>query len=100
MTIVKTTYGRRSFIKTTALAGGGFMLGISWLAACKSGTKEEMLTMPKEWFNINGYLKIGDNGAVTISIRPSSPGSWQGVASRFGKHGSRCAWLVLLPGKC
>ncbi len=43
------------------------MLGISWLAACKSGTKEaEMLTMPKEWFNINGFLKIGENGVVTI----------------------------------
>lgn len=67
MTTIKTSYGRRSFIKTTAVAGGGFMLGISWLAACKSGTKEaEMLTMPKEWFNINGFLKIGENGVVTI----------------------------------
>ncbi len=66
MTIIKTHLGRRSFIKTTALAGGGFMLGISWLAACKSGTKEEMLAMPKEWFNINGFLKIGENGVVTI----------------------------------
>ena len=67
MTLIKTSYGRRSFLKTTAVAGGGFMLGISWLAACKSGTKEaEMLTMPKEWFNINGFLKIGENGVVTI----------------------------------
>ena len=22
--------------------------------------------MPKEWFNINGFLKIGENGVVTI----------------------------------
>jgi isoquinoline 1-oxidoreductase subunit beta len=67
MTLIKTSYGRRSFLKTTAVAGGGFMLGISWLAACKSGTNEaEMLTMPKEWFNINGFLKIGENGVVTI----------------------------------
>ncbi len=65
MTIIKTTYGRRSFIKSTALAGGGMMLGFSWLAGCKpSGS--EALTMPKEWYNINGFLKIGENGVVTI----------------------------------
>jgi isoquinoline 1-oxidoreductase beta subunit len=67
MTIVKTSIGRRSFIKTTALAGGGMMLGISWLAsACQNASKEEILAMPKEWFNINGFLKIGENGVITI----------------------------------
>jgi isoquinoline 1-oxidoreductase subunit beta len=65
MTTVKTGFGRRSFIKTTALAGGGMVLGFSWLASCKS-SKEEILALPKEWFKINGFLKIGDNGAVTI----------------------------------
>lgn len=65
MTLVKTTYGRRSFLKTTALAGGGLMLGFSWLASCTS-KPEEMLTMPEEWFDINGFLKIGENGVVTI----------------------------------
>ena len=65
MTIAKTTFGRRSFLKSTALAGGGLMLGFSWLASCKP-TPEQVMNMPKEWFNINGYLKIGDNGMVTI----------------------------------
>ncbi len=65
MTIIKTSYNRRSFLKTTALAGGGMMLGFSWLASCTS-SPEEMLAMPKEWFNINGFLKIGENGLVTI----------------------------------
>ncbi len=65
MSIIKTTYGRRSFLKSTALAGGGMMLGFSWLASCKPSA-EEVLTMPKEWFNINGFLKIGENGVVTI----------------------------------
>jgi len=27
---------------------------------------EEVSALPKEWFNLNGYLKIGDNGQVTI----------------------------------
>lgn len=65
MTLIKTTYGRRSFLKTSALAGGGIMIGFSWLASCKP-TPEQVLNMPEEWFEINGFLKIGDNGMVTI----------------------------------
>ncbi|MGB5269032.1 MAG: twin-arginine translocation signal domain-containing protein, partial [Eudoraea sp.] len=68
MSIAKTKIGRRAFIKNTSLAGGGLVLGFSWLNSCKPkelgklGGKE----MPKEWFEINGYLKIGENGLVTI----------------------------------
>lgn len=65
MTLVKTAIGRRSFIKSSALAGGGLMLGFNWLASCKM-TPEEVRNLPKEWFEINGYLKIADNGQVTI----------------------------------
>jgi isoquinoline 1-oxidoreductase subunit beta len=65
MTLVKISHGRRSFIKTSALAGGGMMIGFSWLASCKP-TPEQLLAMPKEWFKINGFLKIGENGVVTI----------------------------------
>ncbi|MDH4089253.1 MAG: molybdopterin-dependent oxidoreductase [Cyclobacteriaceae bacterium] len=65
MTIVKTTIGRRSFLKASALASGGLMLGFNWLMSCES-KPEEALTMPKEWFELNGYLKIGENGVVTI----------------------------------
>ncbi len=65
MTLIKTTFGRRSFLKSSALAGGGLMLGFSWLASCKP-TPEQVLNMPKEWFDINAYLKIGENGLVTI----------------------------------
>ncbi|MCK5443963.1 MAG: xanthine dehydrogenase family protein molybdopterin-binding subunit [Maribacter sp.] len=68
MTLVKTHIGRRSFIKNTSLAGGGLILGFSWLNSCKSETAKKMaaIEMPKEWFEINAYLKIGDNGLVTI----------------------------------
>lgn len=66
MTIVKTSYNRRSFLKITTAAGGGMLLGFSWLAGCQPVTEEEMLTMPKEWFDINSYIKIGDNGVVTL----------------------------------
>jgi isoquinoline 1-oxidoreductase beta subunit len=66
MSFVKTTYGRRSFIKRIGLAGGGMVIGFSWLASCKDASTEEAMLMPEEWFEINGYLKIGDNGVVTI----------------------------------
>jgi len=65
MTLIKTNYNRRSFLKVTAATGGGLMLGFSWLASC-SPTAEELQKMPEEWFDINAFLKIGDNGIVTI----------------------------------
>lgn len=66
MTTIKTSIGRRSFLKSTALAGGGMMLGFSWFASCQSKTAKEVLAMPDEWFEINAFLKIGDNGLATI----------------------------------
>ncbi len=66
MTLVKTKYGRRSFIKTTVLASGGMLLGFSWLAGCRPSGQESATEWPDEWFEINGFIKIGDNGLVTI----------------------------------
>jgi len=65
MTKVTTNMDRRSFLKASALAGGGLMLSFSWLAGCKP-TPEQALLMPKEWFELNSYIKIGENGAVTL----------------------------------
>lgn len=39
------------------------MLGFSWLASCKP---DQVASLPKEWFDINAFLKIADNGLVTI----------------------------------
>ncbi|MDH3245366.1 MAG: molybdopterin-dependent oxidoreductase, partial [Saprospiraceae bacterium] len=66
MTLVKTSYNRRSFLKASAATSGGMVLGFSWLASCTPPTAEQLLTMPSEWFDINAFLKIGDNGVVTI----------------------------------
>ena len=66
MTLLKTTYGRRSFLKSTAIAGGGMVLGFNWFVSCKPASEGEALSMPEEWFKINGFLKIGENGLVTI----------------------------------
>ena len=69
MAIVKTNYNRRSFIKVSAAAGGGMLIGFNWLASCNPKVKEAEnagLPMPNEWYEINGYIKIGDTGLVTI----------------------------------
>lgn len=66
MSVLKTSVGRRSFLKSSAMTGGGMVLGFSWLASCQSKPEKEILAMPKEWFDINSYLKIGDNGVVSI----------------------------------
>ena len=65
MKSIKTGIGRRSFIKRSTLASGGLMLSFNWLASCDM-TPKKVKALPKEWFTLNGYLKIGDNGMVTI----------------------------------
>ncbi|NNK20489.1 MAG: xanthine dehydrogenase family protein molybdopterin-binding subunit, partial [Flavobacteriaceae bacterium] len=79
MTILKTQIGRRAFIKNTSLASGGLVLGFSILNSCGPGDTKKMAAkeMPKEWFEINAYLKIGDNGLVTIMA--PNPEFGQGV---------------------
>ena len=65
MKTIKTSIGRRSFIKRSTLAGGGIMLSFNWLASCDM-SPSQVRALPKEWFKINGFLKIGENGLVTI----------------------------------
>ena len=63
MDFIKTTHNRRSFLKASMLAGGGFMLGFNWQAgAFPSGSPEWL----EEVYTINAYLKIAPNGMVTI----------------------------------
>lgn len=65
MTSAKEKLNRRSFLKVSALAGGGLILSFNWLAGCKPNS-EEVIGLPKEWFRLNGFIKIGENGLITI----------------------------------
>ncbi len=63
------TPSRRSFLKVSAATGGGLLLGFSWLTSCESDKARKAnpeLVMPEEWVTVNAFLKIGDNGVVTI----------------------------------
>lgn len=47
------------------------MIGFNWFLSCEDETKPQEIAeverpLPKEWYEINGFLKIGDNGMVTI----------------------------------
>lgn len=64
MSTIKTSINRRSFLKVSAASSGGFVLGFNWLMSC---TPDKVVkALPSEWFDINAYLKIADNGLVTI----------------------------------
>ena len=62
MTLIKTKVDRRSFLKTSALAGGGLMIGFAW--GCSPA--ETVRPPASEWFDINAFLTIADNGEITI----------------------------------
>ncbi len=43
------------------------VLGFSWLAGCQpNGAAAVMKNLPDDWYSINAFLKIGENGLVTI----------------------------------
>lgn len=41
------------------------LIGFNWFTRCTPASAPEV-AVPNEWFTINGYIKIGDTGLVTI----------------------------------
>ncbi|TXF87673.1 xanthine dehydrogenase family protein molybdopterin-binding subunit [Neolewinella aurantiaca] len=64
-----TNTNRRNFLKVSAAAGGGFLLGFSILTSCEQkavATMTPELVMPAEFTEFAGFIRIAENGVVTI----------------------------------
>lgn len=66
MKTTKTTYDRRSFLKTSLLSGGGLMLSVSWLSSVKAADKLQTLNVPEQWAQLNGYVQITADNVVKL----------------------------------
>jgi isoquinoline 1-oxidoreductase beta subunit len=78
----KTSYNRRSFLKVSALSGGGMLLSISGLSGFTSAAGSSAVGSPQAnlapaWNELNGFVKItADN---VIKIMAPNPEGGQGV---------------------
>ena len=63
---IKATHNRRSFLKASALVGGGFMLNFSWLSAAKPTDKMAELNLSEQWNSLNGYIQITPENIIKI----------------------------------
>jgi isoquinoline 1-oxidoreductase beta subunit len=65
-----TNKHRRQFLKVSAAAGGGLLFGFNFMACESKPAIAEFLPpehqMPEVWKEMNGFVKIGETGVVTI----------------------------------
>ena len=62
----KLTFSRRGFIKTSALAGGGMLIGFNLFQACKEAAQPPVDIASLNFNDFNAFIKISDEGYVTI----------------------------------
>ena len=65
---LKIKHNRRTFIKTSAAAGGGILFGFNFFSACQpvSDSVVAIDDVARDWTDINAFLKIAPDGFVTI----------------------------------
>ncbi|AUC14573.1 isoquinoline 1-oxidoreductase [Tenacibaculum sp. SZ-18] len=59
-------FSRRNFLRTSALATGGLLVGFNLFTACKSEAKPPVNIANLNFNDFNAFIKIADNGYVTI----------------------------------
>lgn len=62
----KITFSRRSFLKSSALASGGMIIGFNLFNACKSDAKPPIDLSQLNYNDFNAFIKISEEGKVTI----------------------------------
>lgn len=62
----KKTQSRRSFLKASALSGGGFLLSITWFAKAQAMEKAAGATAAPEWKELNAFIQITPDNTIKI----------------------------------
>jgi len=100
-----TSINRRSFLKSSALAGGGLMISFTWLSAFNPAENTSASGLPEQWNEITGYIKIAPDNTIKIlnpnpefgqNVMTSLPmivaeeleADWQKVVVEMGPHDS------------
>ena len=66
MKTISTTVSRRGFMKRSALAGGGLLIGFNLFEACKPTAEPPIDLALLDYSEFNAFIEIAENGAVTI----------------------------------
>lgn len=62
----KIQFSRRSFLKTSSLAGGGLLIGFNLFNACKAEVQPPVDLSKLDYNDFNAFIKISPEGKVTI----------------------------------
>lgn len=65
-TTISNSFSRRAFLRTSSLAGGGMLIGFNLFTACKNEAKMPVDIASLNFNDFNAFIKIADNGMVTI----------------------------------
>ncbi len=60
------SHSRRSFLKSSILAGGGLMISFSSLAKFRPKGLMNEANLPEQWYEITGYIKITPDNIIKI----------------------------------
>src|SRR5574339_18144 len=63
---IKTTHSRRSFLRSSMIAGGGLMISFKWLSEFNLADKVKGAGLSEQWAELTGYIKITPDNVIKI----------------------------------